>query len=359
MASKFKMPQFGTSMNYSNNSEAVQQTLAKQQQEDIERKRIECIQKGGEWDDINKTCSLDIKVTPPPVEQAQPEEATEAKLTAPEFIVGEDGKPKGLTMPDGRTLLGLSPEEARDLYKNYTQKRALPEGAELAGTAQRELDKKLQAQQILSQLGQVTGVSQQELQGLIDKYGLDKQLQEGFAGAFREGTTRAVTRGITYGGAALGATAVSGGAAAPTIPFAIAGGVISGYWSAIRGAKKAEFSEDVSNAMAEFTQLRRGISNTATMATSGYVNPSEAVELYNAQLSRMLEIEAQIKYLQDTNLKDYLSGGSTDLATVQTYINQVAPAYGMRIQTALINPTTKIPYSDIILQDMQDMADNS
>jgi hypothetical protein len=71
----------------------------------------------------------------------------------------------------------------------------------------------------------------------------------------------------------------------------------------------------------------------------------------------MLQIEAQIKYLQDTNLKDYLSDGSDDLAQVQSYLNNVAPVYAMRIRSALINPQSKVPYSDVIMEDLMSNED--
>lgn len=232
--------------------------------------------------------------------------------------------------------------------------------------AQQEIARK---QAVLSELGAVGNISQQDLNQLIDQYGLSgfQQFKEGAAGALREAAPSALQTGLYTGltAAGIGAlgSAVGGGAAAGAVTGAIGGpagiaigagaGIIFGLWKGLASAKKAEAKEDVSNAMSEFTQLKTGMTQVATLASAGYINEVEAVELYNAQLTRMLQIEAEIKYLQDTNLKDYLSGGSDSLAEVQSYLNNVAPVYAMRIRTSLINPTTKVPYSDIVMQDME------
>jgi hypothetical protein len=227
--------------------------------------------------------------------------------------------------------------------------------------AQQE-QKMMQQQQILQQLGQVGNVSQAELNQLVEQYGLSAKAQriEGRAGALREAIPSALQTGLTTGGGLAILGSVGTGATAGTlggpagIAIGAAAGVVFGLWKGLRQARKSEAKEDVTNAMAEFTQMKTGMTQVATLASAGYINASEAVELYNAHLTRMLQIEAQIKYLQDTNLKDYLSDGSDDLAQVQSYLTNVAPVYAMRIRSALMNPTTKIPYSDIIMQDLQD-----
>lgn len=226
--------------------------------------------------------------------------------------------------------------------------------------AQQEQQMAQQAQ-VLQELGAVGNISQSELNGLVEQYGLTgkQQFKEGAAGAFREALPGAVQSGFTAGmGAALvgavGTGATAGAIGGPMgIAIGAAAGVVFGLWRGLAKAKKSEAAEDVKNAMSEFTQMKTGMTQVATLASAGYINASEAVELYNAHLTRMLQIEAQIKYLQDTNLKDYLSDGSDDLAQVQSYLNNVAPVYAMRIRSALMNPTSKIPYSDIIMQDME------
>lgn len=336
----------------------VAATLSKEeaarQQREKEQEQIQaCISSGGRWDQASKTCIYpEKKIAPPNLSETD-------KFKAPTAEISQGGSL--IELSDGRNFPNTKEGRATAAAALKIGQETATGGAELQGlgvapagtTAERQ-----RKQAILSQLGQVTGVSQAELNRLIEQFGLDNQFQEGLPGALREGVTLAGQRALTFGGAA-GAAALAGGVTAPAaLPAAAVGaaaGVVSGFWTAIRGATKAEAKEDVKNAVAEFTQLRTAMSQTATMASTGLINEVEAVELYNAQLTRMLQIEAQVKYLQDTNLKDYLSDGSDDLAKIQTYINQVAPAYRVRIQSSLINPTSKTPYSDIVLQDLQDL----
>ena len=207
-----------------------------------------------------------------------------------------------------------------------------------------------EAQQLAEQVGNVPGLTPEREAELQAEISPEAQFREGLPGALREGTTQAVSRGLQLG-AAGAAVGLAGGPAAPiTVPvgvgLGVAAGVISGYWSAIRSSTKAEAKEDVGNIMSEFTQLRKGMTNSATLLTSSQMNGDEAVELYNAQYSRMLELQAQLKYLTDSDLKDYLSDGSGDLITVTTFLEEVAPNYKARIQTALLNPSsTTVPYS--------------
>jgi len=225
--------------------------------------------------------------------------------------------------------------------------QGIPQTKEVMAQKQ-EQQKNLELVQQLGSVGPITPERRAELEAEVSP---GAQFAEGLPGALREGTTQAVTRGLTLGAAGAAAGALGGPAAPVTVPVAAAigaaAGVISGYWTAIRGATKSEAKEDVSNAMAEFTQLKKGMTNVATLATSSQINPEEAVELYNAQYSRMLELQAQLKYLTDSDLKDYLSDGSGNLITVSTFLDEVAPVYKTRLQTAFLNPSeTTIPYSD-------------
>lgn len=252
--------------------------------------------------------------------------------------------------------------KAYDQYKNREMSEVYG-GAYAKDIQQQQAEQQMAQQaQILQELGAVGNISQSELNGLVEQYGLTgrQQFKEGAAGAFREALPGAAQAGFTAGmGAALvgavGTGATAGAIGGPVgIAVGAAAGVVFGLWRGLAKARKAEAKEDVTNAMAEFTQMKTGMTQVATLASAGYINASEAVELYNAHLTRMLQIESQIKYLQDTNLKDYLSDGSDDLAQVQSYLNNVAPVYAMRIRSALMNPTTKVPYSDIVMQDLQD-----
>jgi len=300
-----------------------------------------CEAKGWIWDEFLQTC------TNPEVKK---EVAPKVSLSTPEIYKDKKGEIGGIKLPTGETYLGLKPNEVRKMVEGYQRKTALPEGTALAGTAQRQAE----MNQLIQDIGNIPGITPERYQELISNITGQQQFKEGLPGALREGTVSAVSKGVSYGALALGATAATGGAAAFTIPFAIAGGVIQGYWQALAKAKPSEAVEDAGNIMSEFTQLKKGMTTVASGITQGDINPSEATELFNAQYSRMLELKAQLKYLTDTNLKDYLSDASGDLIRVSTYLEQVVPAYKSRMQTGVLNPSTsRIPYSDVFTEGVE------
>lgn len=331
-----------------------------------------CAEKGGLWDSEKQICILVQKEEKP----KQVQETPRAKIPEGQIestITKGVGGATMLNVGDQTYLGKISPEEINNIAQLEANKvvgrqqgtSTSPTGINAVGTQQNLIDQQIQSQQILSQLGSVGNISQAELNQLIQTYGLSgkQQLKEALPGALREAVPNALYTGAKTGLGVAVAGAVAGGAELGTLggPLGIAigaaAGVVYGLWKGIASAKKAEAKEDVTNAMSEFENLRKGISQVASLASSGYINEVEAVELYNAQLSRMLQIQAQVKYLQSNNIKDYLSDGSDDLAKIDSYLLDVAPAYKIRIQSALINPTSKVPYSDVILQDLADLGE--
>lgn len=83
--------------------------------------RRSCLARGGKWDAKNKKCIL-------PTTQ-KVESALEV------FRDPKTGRTSGITIPDGRTFLNLSPEEVEKIALGEQKRRAIPEGTELAGTA--------------------------------------------------------------------------------------------------------------------------------------------------------------------------------------------------------------------------------
>lgn len=274
-------------------------------------------------------------------------------LTGPPEILrnADTGKVTGVKV-GGKTYANIGKKEALGLVENWNKKQEGLAGTIEGADMQEALAKQQQADLLAGQVGNVGEMSAErlaELQGLVSP---QSQFAEGLPGALREGTISGVSKGITYGAGALGASAITGGAAAPLIPIAVAGGIIQGYWGALAGARKSEAKEDADNIMAEYAVLKRGMSNVAQMAVSNQMNPEEGVELFNQQYSRMLELQAQLKYLTDTDLKDYLSDGGGKYIAVTTYINEVVPAYRARLQTGLTNPlASTIPYSDVFTEE--------
>lgn len=356
----FQQPTQGTVQNYG--EEERRRIQEEQRKAEIERKRQACIARGGTFDENTLTCSLpDFEKIP--VQQNQPNEPPQSPNSETSqnknitfnkdgtvTITQPGGQPQNFTRDEYRNIMDL--QKFGGSAPNEAQAEAAKSSAQIA-----QDQRQAQIQQLAQEIGNIPGLTPAQQEALFQNITGKQQFKEGLPGALREGTTSAVTRGLSYAAAGFAAGSIVPGLG--NISGAVAGGVagiVSGYWTALRKAKKSEAKEDVTNAMSEFTQLRRGMTQVATLASSGYINPEEAVELFNAQYSRMRQIEAQIKYLQDTNLKDYLSDGSDDLVEIQTYLSQVVPAYRIRLQTSLTNPTTKIPYSDVFAQDQADLA---
>ena len=163
-----------------------------------------CEAKGGRWDEATKTCIL------PEKEPVQP--------TTPEvFQDPKTGRASGITLEDGRTFLGLSPEDVQTIATGEQARTAIPAGTAPVGTAalqQRELEA---GQQLAGQVGQLdrqaispTGLSTEE--------------------ALTVGIVDAIPSAIKSAGATAGGGAALGGA------IGVAGGPLGAGGGAVIGA---------------------------------------------------------------------------------------------------------------------------
>ena len=115
----------------------VPDTLAKFKPPVEETAEQKCIAKGGKWDAANQRC---IMKAPGP-EEEKVEEPPRAKPTTPEtFTDPRTGRASGITLPDGRTFLGLGPEDVDLIAAGEARRTGRPEGTAPVGTAQREVE---------------------------------------------------------------------------------------------------------------------------------------------------------------------------------------------------------------------------
>ncbi|KKK82325.1 hypothetical protein LCGC14_2804510, partial [marine sediment metagenome] len=78
-------------------------------------------------------------ITEPTQEPTQ--EPAEFEQQGVEFIKDQDtGKISGIRFPDGRTILGLSPDEARELSGKFARETTPPAGTTPLGTAQSQAE---------------------------------------------------------------------------------------------------------------------------------------------------------------------------------------------------------------------------
>jgi len=181
----FTPPTFGTQITDPSTQWNKQQE--EEQKKRDEQDRINCINSGGKWDKVNKTCSVPFeKQTNPlninlPKKPETSEKAPRVKLTTPEVLKNNKGRTSGITLPgegqyaiptgkilpngsqetrkatleeynnyrqslglgptaEGRTYGGLKPDEVRQMAEAYQKKTALPAGTVPAGTAQQQAD---------------------------------------------------------------------------------------------------------------------------------------------------------------------------------------------------------------------------
>jgi hypothetical protein len=243
----------------------------------------------------------------------------------------------------------LSTEEQRD--KKTTRIRAIEE-LEQSGIARVPgVDAEVQLDQIArartgrelaGQVGDVKDITPERLAELQAEVSAQAQRQEGRAGALREGGTSALQRGIV--GAAGGA--VVGGPVAPvTAAVGFVGGVASGFISEFSKARKSEAKEDVQNIAAEYGEIKNIMERVVTSSNENKMTQSEALETFNVGKYRILELEAQLKYLTDSNLKDYLSDGGDELVKIQTFLYDGGiDGKEAELQSAFVNPSTRIPF---------------
>jgi hypothetical protein len=281
----------------------------------------------------------------------------QAKLTNPEvFRNGDTGYLSGITMPNGNSFLGLKPREVQAMASQYQQNTALPQGTQLAGTAQNALDTQLQNQQIIEQAqkGLLTQDQISSIQGAKTDYG--QAIGAGVVGA-----TPGVLSGAGLGG--LGAGAVVGGTIGSVVP--VVGTAIGAGIGAVAGAAIGSFIRGVKGNIAqqqaeEFTKdqnaLSKGTATLRLLTADIKANPQNAAqdaELFYKTLNMIDAAHAKTQKDSQENLNKWLGeDGAAQLAKFEVFDAVTRQYYIQKLQTVLINPTGSdetISMDDLVL----------
>ncbi len=99
----------------------------KAQQDPNLSERLSCEAKGGKWDPVALKCIL-------PTSEVKPSTALET------FTDPRTGRASGITLPDGRTFLGLSSEDVERIAAGEQARVSRPEGTAPVGTSQAAAD---------------------------------------------------------------------------------------------------------------------------------------------------------------------------------------------------------------------------
>lgn len=244
---------------------------------------------------------------------------------------GDTGEITGVTLPDGRTLLGLKPSEVRDLIEKDRQKRELPAGADEAGTTKKAIEQ-MQAQQQANAAADLLQSNQQA--GVQPTVALGNNAQDLLATA---GTSLPSIAAGAASGAGLGAAVGSFVPILGTTIGAVAGGII-GALTAFGAQLAVDRHQTTKEALTVFKKAST-TRNTQilNMANSGQFPPAEVVRAYETNLANIREAERELRSQTRGAVGRQLSGAMDELIQVQLYI-QNEPYYRAQLMDALRNP---------------------
>ena len=253
----------------------------------IERARCEA--QGGTWDAVNRVCIL----PPPPEPPKQDIQETPDGVLAPEVFKDQAGRISGVELPDGRTFLGLSPDEVREITEREQGKRQLPQGAVPVGTSRAIAEQQAQSQLLASQVGQTSPST-----GLTPT-----DLSQG--DALTRGLVDAVPRALTLAGGAAVAGAAAGAATTggvASIPLAAAGAAVTFVGSIASSMLSDIKRQRTDNTNAQKRVLDEGKQTLSDWVTLAKANPEKRAEYlagFNIQLQRIQDAHRQMRL--DTN----------------------------------------------------------
>lgn len=282
---------------------------------------------GSKYSDIDKTLfggilpggsklagSADPRVTQPapiPTPTQVPSTAQDIQKpaqTQPEIFTDKQGNQTGISLPDGRTFLGLSPSDIAKVAQGYNEKQVLPNGTVLASQGQASRDQQFAGQQLAAQVGQTQGLAAD----VTDPTGLNTA--EALTVGVRDAIPRALS--LAVAGAGVGATggAFAGGVGA--VPGAVIGataGFVGGITSSIISNFK-EQRRDTTNAQKRtLDEGKQDLNDFATLAAADPANKAYYLSQFNLRLAQIEQAYSQMKL--DTN---------SDLAKFETAIPDLA-----------------------------------
>lgn len=310
-------------------------------------KKLECLAKGGQWDEVTQKCILpsenpNINVFNPITDKirADKEAATlKPELQQPEvFKDVNSGQPSGITLPDGRTFIGIKPQQVQQLA-DTEKKKQLPEGTSPVGTAQAQLEAGLQGQQLQGQVGQFGQLP-------VSPTGLD------YEQAITQGIVGAIPRALGLAVAGAGAGLTTGGVVGSVVPGAgtaagaVAGGIIGaagGFVSGIASSMISDFRgqrRDTVNAQKRvLDEGKQTMKDWATLAEADPANKARYLAEYNKVAAQIDQAYRQMKLDTDNDLAKF-EAAIPDLAEFEAFYSAGGErdALDQEMRQALLTP---------------------
>lgn len=290
--------------------------------------QIDCEAKGGTWDEARQVCIL-------PTPEETPKEDTgiqtpeETALTTPETFRNKQGNLSGITLPDGRTFFGLSPDEVREISERERLKAEQPEGTSSVGTAvqvQRDIQKKIQS---AKNVGQIDLATAQQL----EEQGIDVKQ------AFAAGIGNIASSSIGFAAAGAGAGLVTGGTA--SLPLAAIGagaGAIKGFYTGVTNNIKNQRKDLVSVKTKELKQRKTAIQNYISAANANPSLTDEYVSAMNIELSLIRRDYNTLSKKGNEDLRFWGEDATSQLVEYEVFFESTEPSLILKMQQAVLKP---------------------
>lgn len=301
--------------------------------------QMSCEANGGKWDPVNNVCIMpQPQPTPQPAADTGIQTPTEPTLTNPETFRDQQGNLSGITLPDGKTFLGLSPDDVNKIAGREAERTAQPLGTSPVGTAaaaQADMQRKIQTAQNIGNIDLAT-VQQMEAEGLNVK----EYLAAGGQGA--------VKSALGYGAAGAAAGALGGPVGAGVgAAVGVTAGLVKGFYSDVTSNIKSQRNDLVTTKTKQLKQRKTAIQNYISAANANPAAADDYIAAANIEFSLIRRDYNTLLLESEKNLEFWGGDATPQLVDYEVYFESTEPALISRLQQAVLKPDPTRAYIDI------------
>lgn len=254
-------------------------------------------------------------VNPNPL-QAKPTNATlPNKVNPPAGTVEVFPGGGGVTLPDGRTFLGLNPQDVAEIAAAEKAKAAIPENAQPVGTAQALANRQASIQQAIQQ-GQ--GIAANPNLTGVQESSIDwgQALTAGTVGNLPSVLTNVGVGAAA--GAAIGAPTVIGAPVGAIIGGV--GGLIKSIWTGTESNIKKQQKGQIAVTKDVLAAAKTNMKALAVIVSKDPTKAEDAINLYYAQLAQVQRAQRKLQLETSGNLNKWMDDGTQDLSDFELFL---------------------------------------